>query len=130
MQQDIAQPAAVLHVDRLVQSQHPLERCTVHLPQAAQSALHDVDDIARDEADREKDQDAENEQSRNDQQQPPDDVGSHVLPLTRKWWQTGDACRSVFIVSVSRSDRAAHRDLPVIEHSEGGQFRCPPPAGQ
>ena len=78
MQQDISQPAAVLHVDRLVQSQHLLERFTVHPPQACQPTLHDVDDIARDEADREKDQDTQDEQSGDDQQQPPDDVGSHV----------------------------------------------------
>ena len=54
-------PASILHVDRHVQSQHSLESFTVYIPlhiERCHPADQDVDDIAGDEAYREKDQDA------------------------------------------------------------------------
>ena len=75
--ENISHPASILHVDRHVQSQHTLKSFTVNGATPIHLSHHDVYDIARDEADREKDQDAQDEQGGDDQQQPPDDIGSH-----------------------------------------------------
>ena len=68
---------SVLHPDRHIQSQPTLERRTVNPPRYVDlhPSLQYVYDIAGDEADREKDQDAQDKQRGDDQQQPPDDVG-------------------------------------------------------
>ncbi|MDE0447978.1 MAG: hypothetical protein OXH96_15040 [Spirochaetaceae bacterium] len=79
-QKDISEPASILHVDRQVQSQHafqgfPVEGVVIlvlHLPE------HEIDDVAGDEPNREKDQHGQYEQRGDHQQQTPDDVRSHV----------------------------------------------------
>ena len=83
MQEDTPYPASILHVDRHVQSQPTLERFTVDThTHVLQVTKHRIYYIARDEADREKDEDAQYEQRGDDQQQPSDDVGSHIFVKT------------------------------------------------
>ena len=78
MPEDTCDPASILHVHGHVQSEHVLERFAVHLgADEFILAQHCVYSIAGDEAHRKKDQDAQDEQGRHDQQQPPDDVGLH-----------------------------------------------------
>ena len=80
VQEDASDPACILHVDRHIQAEHVLERCTVHLRgHEFGLAQHRVYGIAGDEAHREKHQHTQDEQGRDDQQQPPDDVRSHIL---------------------------------------------------
>ena len=78
-QEDAADPVAVLHVDRQVQAEPAFHGRAVDLAVAHRldTGGHDVDDVAGDEADRQEHQHAQNEQRGDDQQQPPDDVGSH-----------------------------------------------------
>ena len=80
-QQDAADPAPVLHGDRQIQAEPALHGCAVDLAAAHRldTEGHDVDDVAGDEAHRQEYQHAQNEQGGNDQQQPPDDVGSHIF---------------------------------------------------
>ena len=79
-QHDIAEPASVLHVDGQVQSEHVLECRPVHTNPSniASFNQHCVYRVARQEAHREKDEDAQDEQRGDDEQHPPDDVRSHV----------------------------------------------------
>ena len=74
-------PAPILHPDRHIQSQPTLESRTVNPPRYVDlhPSLQYVYDIAWDEAHREKDQDAQDKQGRDDQQPPPDHVGSHIF---------------------------------------------------
>ena len=90
MQENTFQPAAILHVDRDIQSQRTQKRLTVHAVRgivAYYSKLHHVHYVARDEADREKDQDAQYEQGRDDEQQQPDNISSHVMNLIEESWE-------------------------------------------
>ena len=84
-QENPSQPPSILHPGRHVQSQLPFKRLPVYLREGhLHPAQHDVDDIAGDEAHREKDQDAQYQQGRDDQQQSPDDIGSQATyPLSR-----------------------------------------------
>ena len=69
MQENTSYPASILHVDRHVQSQHTLKSFTVYIASFQSHPAYDkVYCIARDEADGEKDQDAQYEQ-RGDYQQ-------------------------------------------------------------
>ncbi len=86
MQQDAAHPACVLHVRRHVQPQPALElrpelgvvfSCTTR--RFNHSEHEEVDDVAGDEAHREKDQDGDQKKGGNQQQDPPDDIRSHGL---------------------------------------------------
>ncbi len=82
VQENTPQPAAILHVDRYIQSQGMQKNLTVQASQGIMvSSYHGVDDVARDETHREKNDDAQEKQGGDDQQQPPDNIGSHGMYL-------------------------------------------------
>ena len=86
-QENATDPAAVLHVDRQVQAEPLFDGRAVDLAaHECRATGHDVDDVAGDEADGQEHQHAQDEQGRDDQQQPADDVGSHIL---RGTWAPG-----------------------------------------
>ena len=69
MPEDTSDPASILHVAGHVQAQHVLERFTIYVPtDEFLLTQHRVYGIAGEEAHREKDQDAQDEQGRDDQQ--------------------------------------------------------------
>ena len=80
-QEYAAHPAAILHGDRHVQPQPPLELRTVDVGAAACPILHPVQkrvyDIPWDEPHREEHQNGDQKKGRNQQQDPPDDVRFH-----------------------------------------------------
>ena len=79
-QENAADPAAVLDVNRQVQAQPAFYQLPVDGDAKGSRATdHDVDDVAGDEADRQEYQHAQDEQGRDDQQQQPDDVRSHIF---------------------------------------------------
>ena len=80
-QEDAAQPAHVLHRRRHIEPEHALNPFAVQVCSAAyflpQPGHHEVDDVAGEEAHREKHQERQLEECRDQQQDAADDVGSH-----------------------------------------------------
>ena len=83
MQEDTSQPASILHVYRLVQSQHPLERFTVyvgaHVLLLTRQRIHC---IAGDEAHRQEYQYRQQQESGYQEQNAADEVRINRLPDT------------------------------------------------
>ena len=94
MQHDVAQPARVLHGNGLVQAELALESFAVDLAGGEGVLfLHGVDDIAGDEPDQQKDDHAQDQERRDDQQHPSDDVRSHgryLAVITRRAEMRGE----------------------------------------
>ncbi len=84
-QQDAAHPAAVLHISRHVQTQSALELFAVDGGAATSRLRHpeheEVDDVAGDEAHREEHQNGDQEKGRDQQQDTPDNVRSHLISV-------------------------------------------------
>ena len=113
-QQDLAHPAPILHVDRLVQPQPALDRFAIHVLNAAcehHLLHHHVDDVARNKADRQEDQHRQDDEGRNRQQQTPDQIRSHLTRL-KMGWRTRPATPRFALLS-SRVERCRRAQNPI-----------------
>ena len=82
-QEDPRHPAHIRYVDWDVQSQHHAQPLPVDIgPDELRVTQQDVDVVAGEQAHRQEHQHAQDEQRRNEQQQPPNDVGTHGASST------------------------------------------------
>ena len=101
VQEDAPQPASILHVHRLIQSQHPLQLFTVYVGvhETRHLSRQRIYGIAREETQGQEHQDRQQQEGGYEKQNATDDIRSHVVlskrapgsaripaPLLRKQW--------------------------------------------